>query len=131
MSISGIGQIPATVTISANTVKLTIEISIVYFMRYTVLIVLIITYLIPILPVPRHLGQVLKPVLSARVVGALGLAPKGSSRRTLPVPLQSGHSDIISIAAFRLMIWLDYIPFYLFGYTFNHCYVLFVINPLI
>jgi len=57
----------------------------------------------PMLPLPRHLGQVLKPVFSARVIGALGLAPKGSSRRTLPVPRQSGHLDIISIIAFRLI----------------------------
>jgi len=49
-----------------------------------------------------NVAQVLKPVLSDRVVGAFGLAPKGISRRTLPAPLQSGHLEIISIATFRL-----------------------------
>jgi hypothetical protein len=52
----------------------------------------------PTLPVPLHFGQVLKPVLSARVIGAFGLAAKGSSLGTLPLPLQTGHLDIIGIA---------------------------------
>jgi hypothetical protein len=67
----------------------------------------------PTLPLPRQFGQVLRPALSARVVGALGLAPKGSSLGTLPLPLQTGHLDIISIAAYqnRFIVWLDYILF--------------------
>jgi len=67
-----------------------------------VLAFLFTAYLMPTLPVPRHRGQVLKPVFSARVVGALGLAPKNSSRRILPAPQQIGHLDIISIIVFCL-----------------------------
>ena len=44
---------------------------------------------------PPQRGHFLYPWLPSRVVGALGLAPSGSSRGTLPSPLQSGQSDII------------------------------------
>lgn len=69
------------------------------------------SYLMPTLPVPRHSGQVLRPILSTRVVGAFGLAPKGSSLGTLPLPLQTGHLDIIGIALSQFFSCFNYILF--------------------
>jgi hypothetical protein len=48
------------------------------------------------------------------VVGAFGLAPNGSSRGTLPLPLQTGHLDIIGIATSYLhpVFSLNYNIFY-------------------
>ena len=57
----------------------------------------ILSYSIPILPLPLHLGHLFMPNLSARVAGAFGLARKGSSLGTLLVPLQSGHIANIAI----------------------------------
>jgi hypothetical protein len=37
------------------------------------------------------------PYLSGRVIGALGLARKGSVLGTFPLPLQSGHLASIAI----------------------------------
>jgi hypothetical protein len=51
----------------------------------------------PMTPLPLQRGQSLKPTRSARVVGALGLARKGTSRGTLPIPLHKGHLEMMDI----------------------------------
>ena len=58
----------------------------------------------PTRPCPLHFGQVCMLNLLTWVEGAFGLARKGSSLRTFPVPLQTGHLASIAIHLTQTLI---------------------------